>query len=631
MPALYYYLFFAVYPILAMWPKIFKKAGRQTWEAFIPGYNYAIANKIAGTPWWWSLLLIIPGIHIFMWMIINVALIRKFAKISAVDTLLGIFFPFVPMFQIANDENAKANYTTNWEDAKQVAERNAGDHIVLFLSLPVFGHILAYTLGYAQSKKKAKKSRIREWGETVLFALIAASGIRTYVFEPFQIPTGSMEKTLLVGDFLFVNKLAYGPKVPVTPVSFPLVHNFIPYLKIKSYVGIETLNYTRLPGFTDVERYDVVVFNFPSGDTAVYDPRMPHGLMGHDYHGLILTEAQYQFEQANAVKFRKMNEVMNQLRTRIFSDTTIQNQDSLYDAKLAELKTKEYYVDYNDYFDNIEFWKNKARYEFAVNKITHNYGAEIKHMGVIARPVDKRENYIKRCVGVPGDSLEVKDAVLYVNGSPAPVFENQNLRYEADLADVQAMIGVMNRLGLEADRDYQGSPYSSNKAYLFLTQSEHEALSKHMKLTLKLDEDEFKQIGVDEIRIKQNNLRYYPKNASVHNTSTNFQKFYIPRKGDKIQLTPKNVIWYKRVITAYEGHSFEEKDGLYYIDGELASEYTFEMNYYWMMGDNRFKSADSRVWGFVPEDHIVGKASLVWYSSNPNGGSRTERFFTWIK
>lgn len=631
MSAIYYYLFLIIFPFLAGWNKSFKKAGHNTWEALIPGYNYATALKIAGQPWWWSLLLIVPGIHVFMWMIINVSFIRKFGLFSVADTLLGIFFPFVPMWKIAQDENAKANFTTNWENAKEVAERTPGDHVVLFLSLPIFGHLLAYTLGYAQSKKKNKKSRIKEWGETVLFALIAASVIRTYVFEPFQIPTGSMEKTLLVGDFLFVNKLAYGPKVPVTPISFPLVHNFIPFIETKSYLEIEKLDYTRLPGFTDVDRYDVVVFNYPSGDTAVYDPRMPDGLMGHDYHGLLISEAKYLWNKSNAdtrSEFQSKSKVI----AKNLKKQNPNNFDSIYALRIEELKKKLELKGEQDFIDNIDYWKNKARYEFSVNKVTHqNDVSVIKHKGIIPRPVDKRENYIKRCVAIPGDSLELVNNQLYINGKAAPIFEHQNLRYETDGFNYDNVIGTLNRMGLTNGEDYHPSQFTPNEAIFYLTKREYDQLSQLVKLNIRLDEDMPGYSELSEEELYMDNLNYYPKNAYVHNTTSNYQKIYIPKKGETIQLTRENVIWYKRVIEAYEGHEFQEKDNAYYIDGELASEYTFEMDYYWMMGDNRYRSADSRVWGFVPEDHIVGKASLVWFSKDPNTGVRWDRLFTWIK
>lgn len=636
MSALFYYLFIIIFPYLVGWNKSFEKAGHKSWEALVPGYNYATALKIAGQPWWWSFLLIVPGIHIFMWMVINVSFIRKFGFFSVADTLLGIFFPFIPMWKVAKDENAKANFTTNWENAKEVAERTPGDHVVLFLSLPIFGHVLAYTLGYAQSKKKNTKSRIKEWGDTVLFALIAASVIRTYVFEPFQIPTGSMEKTLLVGDFLFVNKLAYGPKVPVTPVSFPLVHNFIPFIETKSYLEIEKLNYTRLPGFTDVDRYDVVVFNYPSGDTAVYDPRMPNGLMGHDYHGLLINEAKYLWGKSNN-ELKSEFQSKSQLISKNLKEKSPEKYDSLYPIRIKELKSKLNFKNEQDFIDNIDFWKNKARYEFSVNKRTHQSGSGvISHKGIIPRPVDKRENYIKRCVAIPGDTLELIDNQLYINGKASPIFEYQNLRYETEGFNYGEVITTLNRMQLTDGEDYERSPFNANEAIFYLTQKEYEQLSQYVKLHIQLDEDMPGYENLNPEDLYMNNLNYYPKNAYVHNTTSNYQKTYVPKKGSTIQLTRENVIWYKRVIEAYEGHSFENKDGKYYIDGELASDYTFEMDYYWMMGDNRYRSADSRVWGFVPEDHIVGKASLVWFSKDPNksifdGGVRWDRLFTWIK
>lgn len=585
--AKYFYLFFLLYPYIALWHKSFEKAGRKSWEALIPGYNYAIASKIGGQPWWWAFLMIVPGIHVWMWMVFNVSYIRKFGGFSLSATLQGIFFPFIIMWKLANDDSMQANYTTNWESEQDVARRNQGDHLVLFLSLPIIGHAIAFIAKVFKSKKKKTvKTVIKEWGDNILFALIAASVIRTYVFEPFQIPTGSMEKTLLVGDFLFVNKLAWGPKVPVTPMSFPLVHNTIPWINVKSYTDFEYCKYTRLPGFTDVNRNDVMVFNYPSGDTAVYDPRMPNGLMGHDYHGIVNNEA-----------------------IRIGQE----NGQSL-DAIVA----------------NFDKWKNKARYEIAVNKRTKSGNEMISHYGAIDRPVDKRENYIKRCVGLPGDELEIVNSQLIVNGENAPIFEFQNLKYIVNgLTSVTDNI-LFSKYQLEKGRDYYKT--STDGYTMFLTKTEHEKLSKaYPKATFTVDlQDRFSEENLSTQQ-KLMNLSMYPKNFNISNTTSNFEKFTVPKKGWKIDLTERNVAWYKRCITAYELHTFEEKDGLYYIDGKKATTYTFEMDYYWLMGDNRYNSADSRVWGFVPEDHVVGKASLVWFSKNPNGGVRWDRLFTWIE
>jgi signal peptidase I len=290
MNVFYFYLFLLVHPYFALWFKSFKQAGRQSWEALIPGYNYYVAFKIGCKKPFWSLLLLFPGIHLVMWSVVNTSYIRRFGYYSLVDTLLGILFPYLILAKIASSEKDILP-ETNWANSKEISERAWGDHLVLLLSLPIIGHVIALALNAVTREKPGSKSKVKEWGDSILFALIAASIIRTYVFEPFQIPTGSMEKTLLVGDFLFVNKLAYGPKVPVTPLSFPLVHNTVPWVNIRSYSTLETGNYTRLPGFGKINRNDVVVFNYPSGDTAVYDPRMPDGLMGHDYHGIVNNEA----------------------------------------------------------------------------------------------------------------------------------------------------------------------------------------------------------------------------------------------------------------------------------------------------------------------------------------------------
>lgn len=633
MSALYFYLFFLVYPYIAMWWKSFPKAGHKSWEALIPGYNYAIASRIAGQPAWWAFLMVIPGIHIVMWMVFNVSYIRKHGFFSLTDTLQGIFFPFILMAKIANDDTVQAVYTTDWEKQTDIERRKNGDHVVLFLTLPVIGHVVAYALSFLQKKKKGRKTVIKEWGDSILFALVAASAIRTYIFEPFQIPTGSMEKTLLVGDFLVVNKMAYGSKVPVTPLSFPLVHNTIPWINIKSYTTIEKLKYTRLPGWADVENFDVVVFNYPSGDTAVYDPRMPHGLMGHDYHGIVNNEARRLFEESidkskipnsNALLQKRSQELAGQ-----FEGAALDSVMQLEAQKLERNVTKIIDDLYQDFIDNIETWRDKSRYEIAVNKRTYSgsEGRMIEHFGVVYRPVDKRENYIKRCIGIPGDSLRIENSQVYVNGEKAPIFQYQNLQYQVSNISLPSARVMKSKFGLEPNRDYYG-----NGSVMNLTATELSALKQsYPDAVFTLYNPQSGDVSTQSAAEKVNNLNYYPKSFDHNNTVSNFEAFWVPKKGGTIELNKHNAAWYKRVITAYELHSFEEKDGKYFIDGKEATTYTFELNYYWMMGDNRFNSADSRVWGFVPEDHIVGKASMVWYSSDPNGGVRWDRLFTGIK
>lgn len=641
MNAIYFYFFFIlVHPIFSQWWKVFAKAERKSWEAFIPIYNYCVASKIGGQPFWYGLLMAFPGIHLFMYFVFNLALQRRFGYYGLAETAIAIFFPWLQYAKIASDDSITMLEPMDWNDENQVKRRAAGDHLTLFLSLPVFGHLLALIVGSIFKPAKGK-TPIKDWGETILFALIAASIIRTYVFEPFKIPTGSMEKTLLIGDFLFVNKLAYGPKVPNTPLSFPLFHNNIPFLDIPSYSTLEKVSYYRLPGWTKVNRYDVVVFNYPSGDTAVYDPRMPMGLMGHDYHGIVLNEARRLYFQSKNVKENEylgdyFRRDYNKAVSAQFDKKTI---DSL--SKIEGLTVDEVFVlfeksFYSEFLDNLEYWKNQARYEIAVIKRTYSRGEGIfiEHKGLIPRPVDKRENYIKRCVGIPGDTLEIINTQLYVNGEKAPIFSGQNLGYIADGLPRITAEQMEERFGLVIGNDYGQN--SLGQYIFFITKSEKEQLMKaYPEATFKLMGIGETQTQLSEYEQKMDNLNYYPKSPLVQNTTENFQKFWVPKKGATIPLTKENIIWYGRVITAYEGRTLEEKNGKVFIDGKEASSYTFGLNYYWMMGDNRYNSADSRVWGFVPEDHIVGRAAIVWLSTDQRGtfpmNIRWKRVFTKIK
>jgi signal peptidase I len=601
MSFIYFYLLILLHPYLAQWHKVFPKLGRKSWEAMVPGYNYFILYKEVLNKPWWSLLLAFPGVHLVMWMTINVSLLRRFGFYNLKETLQGLFFPYLLFNQVAKNEALTYGPATNWSNSREVEIRKWGDHVVLFMALPVIGHILAIGFDKISRDKPGTKPRVKEYGDSFIWALVAAAVIRTYSFEPFQIPTGSMEKTMLVGDFLVVNKLAYGPKVPITPLSYPLVHNIVPLVNIKSYLDWEKGTYTRLPGWAKIKRNDIVVFNFPSGDTAILDPRMPGGLMGHDFHGLVNQEALFEF----AIK----NNVSAVWERR--------------EATPAENNLLAQFIEQHAY------WKNLARErfkngEFPVYMEESKYGQT--HGGLIFRPVDKRENYIKRCVGTPGDILEIKNSVLYVNGKRAYVSPGQALLYRIEKTKVSfpSVPEMLTRYGLENSADGARTDFDAfnDPKYYVLNLTKQEKQKIEQDFRIRLEKVRYPQWSAKEALKatplqKIANLDQFPKDFNVNNTMTDFQRFQIPRKGQRIAINTKNIAWYKRIISAYEGHQLAIKGDKIYIDGKLATHYRFAMNYYWMMGDNRFHSADSRVWGFVPEDHIVGRASFVWFSKSP--------------
>jgi len=614
MSFLYFYLLILVNPFLGQWHKLFAKLalsneGQKTkikaYHAFIPIYNYFLVYKHTNRKPFWTVLLVFPGVHLVMMMVANLSLVRRFGKFSLVETLQGIFFPYILNHRISIAEKCLPVSETNWNNAKEVEARKWGDHLVLFLCLPVIGHALQFLLSFVSRRKAGSKSGVKEWGDSLVFALVAATVIRSYVFEPFQIPTGSMEKTMLVGDFLFVNKLAFGPKVPVTPLSYPLVHNNIPWVNIPSYLTFEKGSYFRLPGFGKIKPYDIVVFNYPSGDTAVYDPRIPNGLMGHDYHGILNQEAIRQF----------------QIKNNLIGVSNVKNKDSL---DLAFIK-------------NINYWKSIARENlkkglFPVGSTEFMEG--LTHRGLIYRPVDKRENYIKRCIGVPGDKIQIVQSKVYRNGKPAKIFDNMAFKWDVSKASTTFSSQEMfDNFGLENTPDGSRMDFeegdSTQPYVLNLTPIEKKQILESFpsaKFSVHIDRPSYSSEGrTPSPQELIDNLECFPKDFNINNTMTDFQTFTVPKKGSTVQLSKGNIAWYRRIISAYEGHLLEEKTDGIYIDGKKTSSYTFGMDYYWMMGDNRYNSADSRVWGFVPEDHIVGRASLVWFSNSPYKGVRLER------
>jgi len=377
-----------------------------------------------------------------------------------------------------------------------------------------------------------------------------------------------------------------------------------------------------------------MVFNYPSGDTAVYDPRVPDGLMGHDYHGVLINEAKYLFsEKYGSLKAELSNFYADSL-IRVYAAKNLRPDDNWLKTRSDLFAQEDILTEHADEFiDNIENWKQKARTVLSVQKIAHTQQGTISHYGLIPRPVDKRENYIKRCVALPGDEIEIINSILFVNGKKAWKAPNQNLEYE--IVGGPLLESTVKSIGLSEEEGDYYRDLDGNVSTIFLTKSrktELEKMTSNVVFKLSLvpqysDNKATKPKGIDLIR----NLDNFPKDLYINNTVSDFAKFRIPKKGAVVKLTKDNIAWYRRAITAYEGHKLLEKTDGIYIDGKKATTYKFAMNYYWLMGDNRYNSADSRVWGYVPEDHVVGKASIVWFSKSAFTGIRWDRMFTKIR
>jgi signal peptidase I len=492
---------------VCLW-KIFQKAEKTpSWAGFVPIYNLYVWIRLIEKPWWWMLILIVPGVNFVLLGAMHVELVRAFGMRSMKFYLLAIFLPFVPIAMIAFKDEYK------------------------YIGLPDY--------------KKEKKSKGREWTEAIVFAVIAATIIRTFTIEAFTIPTPSMEKSLLVGDYLFVSKLSYGPRLPMTPLTFPFTHHTIPVVNVKSYVEWQKLPYMRLPGFGDVERYDATVFNFPEGDTVVVNAQES------SYYHL-----ERQFGRENLMKERF---------------------------------------------------------------ITGN-GRMAETGGITVRPLDKKENYIKRTLGLPGEEISVVDRRVHINGEAIRRPEGVQFVYNV----------------------YTKSPLSvevlQEKYDIYITEEERRAYATNRYYRLPLTDGEkeiFEQMSsVDSVTIElkrpQADLHIFPNHPDYSWTEDNFGPLWIPKAGESIELTLENLPLYQRAIDVYEDNELTVKDGQVFINGEKTSSYTFKQDYYFLMGDNRHNSADSRFWGFVPFDHIVGKAVFIWFSTDPETGIRWSRLFSLV-
>ncbi len=490
---------------------VFAKAGQAPWKALVPVWNVIVWTRLCGKNWTWVAGMLVPGLNIFLFYLLVQETARVFRRNSFWEQLGAIVCPpvYLPWLGLSDNQ---------YHDPKV--------------------------------EKPEEISTARDWAEAIVFALIAVIPIRGFVFELYEIPSSSMEKSLLVGDHLMVSKMAYGPRIIQTPLSLPLMHNSLVGTdgRVPSYIGWPHFGYHRFPGYTSVKRYDAVVFNFPAGDTIL--EAFPGG--------------QYTYYQAL--------------------------QDFGREAVL----------------------NGTARYR----------GQSLG--GIKTRPVDKRENYIKRCIGLPGEDLQIIDQQVYINGHPIEQPAEAEVVYTVGFA-----AGIHPRRALDeanvrfedidgalrnAERDYAGNTILQ----VPLTREAAQRLSLKSSV-----------IGVEKVEIPADSSQSLFPNAEGYYWSVdNFGPVHIPAVGEPIELTLENLPIYRRVITAYEGNTLEVQDGRILINGQPATSYTPRMNYYWMMGDNRHMSQDSRFWGFVPEDHVVGKARVIlWSSDKDHGGIRWNRTF----
>jgi signal peptidase I len=443
---------------LGLWT-LFEKAGRRGWEALIPIYNIYIMIKLTGRPLWWILLFFIPIINFIIWMGLAIDFAKSYGKFSFLSHLGTIVIPFLVFPVWGLDKHTK--------------------------------YLGKSATAAFRKKHPYTKSATREWADAIIFAVVAATLIRGFFLEAYTIPTASMEKSLLVGDFLFVSKINYGARIPMTPVAFPFAHHTMPITGTKAYWDGIQLKYHRLPGFEEIKRNDVVVFNYPmEADSPFY------------------------------------------------------------------------------------------------------------------RPVDKRENYIKRCIAIAGDAVKIINAQVYINGKPAEVPRFGQTSYYVKSNGTDFNPETLQEMNIEVQA-FPMDEYSFTMTREQAEEVKHWSNVKTVVPYLKSINDFYREVFPHDPRFKWN--------------EDNFGPLIIPKKGWTVQLNDTNLLFYRRAIETYEGNTVNQMGKAIFINGNKTNSYTFKMNYYWMMGDNRHNSLDSRFWGFVPEDHIVGKALFVWMSWDSNG------------
>ncbi|MXN92985.1 signal peptidase I [Flavobacterium sp. Sd200] len=533
MTLLQWFIFFLAVQVihfLGTW-KLYQKAGRKPWEAAVPVYNAVVLMKIIRRSPWWTILLFVPIVNLIMFPVVWVETLRSFGKNTTTDTVLGVVTLGFYIYYI--------NYTQE--------------------------------LNYLPERDLKPKSKSGDTVSSLLFAVVVATIVHTYVIQPFTIPTASLEKTLLIGDFLFVSKIHYGARTPITTIGAPMVHDSIPVVNVKSYSNWPQLPYFRLPGFEKVKKNDIVVFNWPT--------------------------------------------------------------DTLVD------------------------WTNP-------------------NSGLVKKPIDKKMNYVKRCVGIAGDKIEVKNGIVFVNGQELKLSDRARVQYNYTVTkNGEVSAAELEKLGItDLTKSYTLAPGFTNdqlqairyyvKGYkqlndgslYIITDLNGIPLNLLTEQQIKLTEGGGNSFVANLTFEKADKLKKMAGIASVERvisepgnggnvfpgnqpnwSQDNMGPISIPKEGETVQLTKENLPFYKLIIGDYERNDLKVAGNDIIINGKTATSYTFKQNYYWMMGDNRHNSLDSRYFGFVPEDHIVGKPVLIWMSidqnekwSNISKKIRWDRMFTTV-
>lgn len=529
---LLFILIIQVIHFLGTW-KLYVKAGRKAWEAAIPVYNAIVLMQIINRPKWWVILLFIPIINLLMFPVLWVETIRSFKRHSLLETWL----------------------------------------VILTLGFYIYYVNYKLEVTYVENRSLDPRSAAGEWVSSIVFAIVAATLVHTYFIQPYVIPTGSLERTLRIGDLLFVSKFHYGARTPMTAIAAPMVHDTLPFVGLPSYLRKPQLPYFRLPGFKDIKRKEIVVFSWPADTVRQFHKR---------------------------------------------------------------------------------------------------------EKGVI-KPIDKKSNYVKRCVGLPGDSLQIIDGYVHVNGKQLALPDRAKPMYNHVVTvdkDISNYLRILGRENLRArviqvptsvlqknnadeiikaaslneiKRDSSFAYFVGNITDQRIANFLEVKTVSNMALFNLVEENagalEAKNgiVSVERYIESAPHTRIFPQNRTHASTVDNFGPIYIPKRGATIPLKVSSLPFYKKIIKDYEHNTVSVKGNQVFLNGKVADTYTFQQDYYWMMGDNRHSSEDSRMWGYVPENHIVGTPIFIWMSVDnfmaPDGKStnppwkwkpRWDRIFTTV-